>query len=152
MITCSKPGCGYVGPQGVVIFTANGSAEYCKLHNPRAFRDQAKDIFSGGMTLDHVRFTGEDGRPVDNKPLVVNSLKELRAAEKRHNFALAMMSDNDISKPPQHEPWSGDITHGYKRKWQRDPAKYLPANVTGVSAGVAKSAADTLADHPRPLK
>jgi hypothetical protein len=152
MIKCAKPGCGYVGPQGVVVFTSTGSAEYCKLHNPRAFRDTAKDIFAGGMTLEHTRFLGEDGRPVDNKPLVVNSLQELRAAEKRHNFALACMSDSDISQPPQHDRGAGDITRGYKRKWNRDPDAYKPENITGVSSGTAQSAGDTLADHPRSLR
>ena len=142
MIVCSK--CGREDARGVVVFTAAGSVEYCHFCNPRAFRDKAKSLFGDGLTLDHVRT--EDG-----KPITVHSTKELRAAEKRNNFALAIMSDNDISKPPQHEPWAGDITHDYKKKWQRDPDKYKPENITGVSAGVAQSAAETLVDHPQPL-
>jgi hypothetical protein len=143
MIVCSK--CRREDARGVVVFTSSGPVEYCHYCNPRVFRDVAKNVFGGGLTLDHVRT--EDG-----KPITVHSTKELRAAEKRNNFALAIMSDNDITKPPQHEPWAGDITHGYKRKWELDPDKYKPENITGVSAGVAKSAKDTLVDHPRPLK
>lgn len=142
MITCSK--CGGEFARGVIVFTAAGSAEYCNLHNPRVFRDKAKSIWDGGFTLDHVR--GDDGKPV-----IVHSTKELREVEKKHNVALAIMSDNDVSKPPEHESWAGNITHGYKKKWNRNPDAYRPENVTGVSAGVVKSSADTLVDHPRPL-
>lgn len=146
MIVCAK--CGREDARGVIVFTANGSVEYCHHCNPAAFRNNpttAKNIWEGGFTLQHVR--GDDGKPV-----TVHSTRELRAVEKKHNVALAIMSDNDVAKPPAHEPWAGNIAHGYKKKWNRDPDAYKPENVTGVSAGIAKSSADTLVDHPRPLK
>ena len=143
MIICSI--CGREEARGVVVFGSDGkTAEYCKFHEPRAFRDKAKDIWADGFTLQHVR--GDDGKPV-----TVHSTKELREVEKKHNVALAIMSDNDVSKPPVHEPWAGNIAHKYKKKFNRDPDAYRPENVTGVSAGVVKSSADTLVDHPRPL-
>ncbi len=147
MIVCSK--CGHQDVRGVIVFTPAGTIEYCRIHVPRSVRsnpDVAKNPFEN-FTLDNVR--DERGQKV-----TVNSIAELRAAEKRHNFALAVASDDGgrADKPPQHEPWAGDITHNYKRKWQRNPEAYKPENVTGVSAGVAQSTADTLVDHPRPLK
>jgi len=142
MIMCSK--CSREYSRGVVIFTSTGSAEYCHFCNPRRFRDQAKSVFGDGFTLQHVR--GDDGRPI-----TVHSVKELREVEKRHNVALAIMSDNNVSAPPQHEPSAGDIARDYKKKFNRNPEAYKPENVTGVSVGIAKSTADTLADAPNPL-
>lgn len=142
MIVCSK--CGREDARGVVVFTTAGSVEYCHFCNPRAFRDKAKSIWDGGFTLDHVR--GDDGKPV-----TVHSTKELREVEKKHNVALAIMSDNDVSRPPQHEPDAGNIARNYKKKWNRNPDAYKPDNVSGVSVGVAQSAADTLADAPNPI-
>lgn len=146
MIICSK--CGHEDVRGRVIFTSTGTVEYCRIHVPRAFNtnpDTSKNPFSN-FTLDNVR--DEQGKKV-----TVNSIAELRAAEKRYNFALAVATDDGAKadKPPQHEPWAGNIAHNYKKKWNRNPDAYRPENVTGVSAGVVKSSADTLVDHPRPL-
>ena len=143
MMTCSK--CGREDARGVVIFDTRGNPiEYCLYHRPSAYIERAKDLFGDGFTLQHVR--GDDG-----KPITVHSTKELRQVEKERGVALAIMSDDDISKPPQHDPDAGNIARNYKRKWQRDPAAYRPENVTGVSVGVAQSTADTLADAPNPL-
>lgn len=118
--------------------------EYCKVHDPASQRAlfAARNVFEGGMTLDHVK-------DKSGKKVVVNSLSELRAAEKAHNVALAVFSDNDgrADKPPQHESWAGDITHGKPRVWNRDPGAY--ANPSGISTGAALDPhKDTLVDRP----
>ena len=77
------------------------------------------------------------------KPIVVNSLKELRAAEKEHGFALAIASDNDINEAPQNESWAGDVTHDYNWKWTKDPKKR--SDRVGVGVGVMKSPKEALA-------
>lgn len=133
--------------RGKITFDENGKnkAEYCLHCTPKAFRESqaepAKNMFEN-FRLDNVR--DERGQNV-----VVNSLKELREAEKRHSFALACMSDDDISKPPQHEPDAGRIDRGYKRKFNRNPAAY--GDTSGVEAGVVEKRSETLADHPNPL-
>lgn len=97
-----------------------------------------------GLTLSHIR--DEQGKPVK-----VNTEAELHAAEKRHNFVHAA-SWGMADKPPAHEPWAGDIAHDYNRKFNRDPAAYqAPAAKQGVSAGVAASRSETLADRPNPV-
>jgi putative FmdB family regulatory protein len=102
-------------------------------HNPYA-----------GLTLQHVR--GEDG-----KPITVNSERELHEAEKRHGFVHAASWGME-KEPPQHEKWAGDLTHGYEKKWARDPAAYTrPDASKGVSTGVAANANETLAGRPGPL-
>jgi len=96
------------------------------------------------LTLQHVR--GEDG-----KPIVVNSERELHAAEKKYNFVHAASWGME-KEPPQHEKWGGDVTHGYKKKFNRDPAAYVSPNARkGLSTGVAASAGETLAGRPNPL-
>ena len=85
----------------------------------------------------------------NHKPITVNSLAELRKVEKEHNVALAIASDDGgrADKPPQHEPWAGDISHGKKRVWNRDPAAYVKPS--GVSVGnAADPKRDTLVDRP----
>lgn len=115
------------------------------MHRPRQIIDDAKNPFQN-FTLDHVR--DERGQKI-----TVNSLSELRAAEKRHNFCLAVASDDGgrADKPPQHEPWAGDIAHKYEKKWNRNPEAYKPENVTGVSAGIAQDQSGTLVDRPNPV-
>jgi hypothetical protein len=144
LFTCSV--CRREDTRGRIIFDATGSREYCKHCLPKLFREStamaAHNPFAD-MTLDHVR--DERGQKVK-----VNSLSELRAAEKKFNFALAVASDDggSASRPPQHEPGAGDIARNYKKKWARDPAAYRPENVKGVSAGVVEKAADTLVERP----
>ena len=95
------------------------------------------------LTLQHIR--GEDG-----KPIKVNSERELRAAEKRYGFQHAASWGME-KEPPQHEKGAGDIARNYKWKFNRDPnARNTAKAKEGVSAGVAKSAKDTLAYHPTP--
>jgi hypothetical protein len=144
MIICSK--CGREDSRGTVIFTAVGDVSYCKFCKPRVFRepDKVQSVFADGFQLQHVR--GDDGKPV-----TVHSVKELRQVEKKHNVALAIMSDDRIGGPPQHDPDAGNLVRGYKKKWNRDPDAYRPENITGVSTGIAKSASDTLVDAPNPL-
>lgn len=143
--------CGVEVTKGTTIFDDDGtSTVYCHLHIPRAHLigsvDSCKNVFDN-FTLQHVK--DESGKKV-----TVNSLKELRAAEKKYNFALAVASDDGgkADTPPQHEKWAGDIAHDYERKWQRDPAAYKsPSATEGVSAGPVSSAKDTLVSHPNPV-
>lgn len=134
--------------RGISYFRNGEFVEYCRVHDPANRRAlvAARNAFEG-FTLDHVK--DEHGHKVK-----VNSLRELRAAEKRYNFALAVASDDGgtADKPPQHEPWAGDIAHSTNRVWNRDPAAYKDGRGTkGVSTGIAKSANDTLANHPNPI-
>lgn len=144
MITCCKCPVGHnVHPRGVSYFRDGTFVEYCKPHDPASRRAlfAAKNAFEG-FTVEHVR--DEHGQKIK-----VNSLSELRAAEKRYNFALAVASDDDgrADKPPQHESWAGDISHGKSRIWNRDPAAYV--NPTGVTVGnAADPKRDTLIDRP----
>jgi hypothetical protein len=143
MIKCCK--CGHEGPRGVVVFTPSGdSREYCKVCRPSQHVNKAQNIWDN--------FTCQHMRDEKGKPIKVNSLKELREAEKRTNSVLAIMSDNDVSQPPQHEPDAGNIARKYKKKFNRDPAAYTaPKAKEGVSAGIARSAGDTLAYRPNPV-
>jgi putative FmdB family regulatory protein len=93
------------------------------------------------LTLQHIR-------DENNKPITVNSEREMRAAEKRYNFVHAATWGLE-NKPPQHESWAGDVSHGKPRVWNRDPAAYKPENVKGVSTGIAADPhKDTLVDRP----
>jgi putative FmdB family regulatory protein len=80
------------------------------------------------LTLQHVR-------DENNKPVKVNSERELRAAEKKFGFvhhASHCLTQEALDTPPQHENWAGDIRHDYKWKWtppeQRD-------DMVGVNVG-----------------
>jgi hypothetical protein len=142
---CSK--CGTVVTFGTITFDAHGNpnANYCRPCRPKSVAstpDVAKNMWGDGFKLDHVK--DETGRNV-----VIHSTKDLREKEKRYGFSLACMSEDDISRPPQNESWAGDISHGYEKKFNRDPAAY--ANVDASVAGVAKSADDTLASRPNPV-
>jgi hypothetical protein len=131
-----------------IVFDSKGNSEvYCGLHLPRAHRsggnDSAKNPFQN-FTLDHVR--DENGQKI-----TVNSLAELRAAEKKHGFALAVATDDGgtAANPPQHDPGAGDITRNYKKKFNLDPAAYAdPRNKS--DGGVINSAGDSLAAMPNP--
>ena len=143
MVKCSK--CGAETSFGTITFDARGNpnAQYCRPCRPRQHTDTAKNMWGDdGFKLDHVK--DEAGKNV-----VIHSTKDLREKEKRYGFSLACMSEDDISKPPQHEPWAGDIAHGYEKKFNRNPAAY--GKVDTSVAGIAKSAADTLVDHPSPI-
>lgn len=143
--------CDVAVTKGTTIFDKDGtSTVYCRLHIPRAHLigsvDKAKNVFAN-FTLDHVK--DENGNKV-----TVNSLKELRQAEKRYNFALAVASDDGgtAANPPQHESWAGNIAHKYKRKFNADPSAYTSEQAKeGVSAGLAASPKETLVDHPNPV-
>jgi hypothetical protein len=131
------------------MYLRNGEfVEYCRVHDPanRRALTAARNAFEG-FTLDHVR--DERGQKI-----TVNSIKELREAEKKYDFVLdcATNDNGDTSKPPAHEPWAGQIDHDYVRKFNRDPEAYKrPEARKGVSAGVVDSADKTLVYHPRPL-
>lgn len=139
--------CSEVVVRPTIIFDDSGSRIYCRRHIPRRHLigavDRAKNVFAN-FTLDHVR--DEHGKKV-----TVNSVKELRAAEKRYNFSLACATNDNgnVDEPPQHESWAGDIRHGYQKKFNRDPAAYSdPRNQS--TGGVADSAGNTLAALPNP--
>jgi len=144
MITCIKcPKDRNTHPRGVSYFREGSFVEYCRVHDPANHRAlfAARNAFEN-FTLDHVK--DERGQKVK-----VNSLAELRAAEKKYNFALACATDDGgkADKPPQHMPHAGDITYGKKRVWNRDPAAYV--NPSGVSTGLAADPKrDTLIDRP----
>lgn len=147
--TCQVCGIDTMRPK-IILDPDGGRAVYCKRCTPRVHRmgsvDVAKNSFAN-FTLDHVR--DEFGKKV-----TVQSIAELRAAEKRYNFALAVAADDGggAAAPPQHESWAGDISHDYQRKFNRDPKAYKSSAATaGVSAGIAASPKDTLVDHPNPV-
>jgi hypothetical protein len=135
-------------PRGISYFRQGEMVEYCRVHDPanRAALVAARNTFEG-FTVMHVK--GDDG-----KPIKVNSIKELRAAEKKYDFYLNCATDanGDTSEAPQHESWAGDLRHSYTKKWQRDPAAYETAeSKRGLSTGVAQSPKGTLVDHPNPV-
>jgi len=132
--------------RGISYFRDGSFVEYCRVHDPANRRAlfAARNVFEG-FTLEHVR--DEQGKKVK-----VNSVKELREAEKRYNFSLAIMSEDDISKPPVHEPWAGKIDHGQERVWNRDPAHYAGNDAIKVAdVGMAKTPDDTLANRQNPI-
>jgi len=149
MFTCCKcpPGANQ-HPRGISYYRNSQFVEYCRVHDPANRRAlvAARNVFEG-FTLQHVR--NERGEKI-----TVNSIKELRAAEKKYDFVLACATNDngDTSQPPQHEPHAGDLVYHYKKKFNRDPAAYTsPEAKRGVSTGVAQSATDTLAYHPNPV-
>jgi hypothetical protein len=77
-----------------------------------SYRGPAANAYEN-LTLQHVR--DENGKPVK-----VNSLKELRSAQKKYNFSHPVsdsITQESIENPPQHEQWAGDIRHDYEWKW-----------------------------------
>ena len=148
MTTCSK--CGTPTTSYTTVFGSNGlpTRHYCRVCKPRQNPATAANPWEGGFTLQHVK--DEQGRNV-----VVNSTRELREAEKRYNFALAVMSDTDssASNPPQHESWAGDIAHNYEKKWNTSGSAYSSAEIAKASqrTGVARSADETLVNRPNPV-
>lgn len=144
MTTCDK--CGEQSQMTTTVFSGGGgdgaplsARTYCRACRPRQNPDVAKNPFEN-FRLDNFRS--------DGKPLTVNSLRELRAAEKEHGVALAMMSDDDISKPPQHDADAGMLHRGYRKKWNRDESAYSPERVAEASkgVGVVRDRSETLAD------
>jgi putative FmdB family regulatory protein len=96
------------------------------------------------FTVEHIR----DKKT--GKKLKVNSLAELRAAEKKYHFSLDIASEDKPHKDeaPQHEKWAGDITADYEYKWARDPverAKAMASPIVNVDVGIARSEEETLA-------
>ena len=149
MFICSKcPPARNRHARGISYLRDGEFIDYCCVHDPANRRAlvAARNAFDN-FTLDHVR--DERGRKV-----TVNSIAELRAAEKRYNFALAVATDDDgkADAPPQHDKDAGNITKNYERKWARDPAAYnRPEASKGVSVGVARDADETLASRPNPV-
>jgi putative FmdB family regulatory protein len=94
----------------------------------------------------------KDEKTGKNKKLRVNSLAELREAEKKHHFSLdiASMDKPHDDKPPTNEAWAGDIAaaSGYEYQWCRDPverAKAMASPIVNVDVGIARSEEETLA-------
>ena len=140
--------CGEITQRPKIIFDPNGSSVYCRRCVPPAHARGNPDVAKNPLenfTLEH--FPRENGKKV-----VVNSLKELRDAEKRHGAVLAALSDDDISAPPQNESWAGDVTHNYTKKFERDPSAYKKPDASkGVSTGIARDAGGTIAHLPNPV-
>jgi hypothetical protein len=145
---CSK--CGHETTRSTTVFDFDadrrllGKFVFCRVCRPSQSVDTAKNPFAN-LTLDHVK--DERGQKV-----TVNSLKELRAAEKRYNFALAVASDDGgtAAAPPQHEAWAGNLGASYDKKFNRDPAAYSQVEVDRAAAemgvGVALDPGSTLAE------
>lgn len=135
MAICNK--CHRETTSYTIIFGRSEPVIFCKVKcNPFAAAPTVASNPFDNFTVRHVR--GHDGQPV-----VVNSLKELRAAEKEHGFALAIASDDRISEAPQNESWAGDIRHGYEYKWAKDPRRHSDAE--GVSVGRLNNKREALA-------
>lgn len=149
MFTCHKcPTDRNQHSRGISYFRNGEFVEYCRVHDPanRAALTAARNIFEG-FTLDHVK--DENGQKI-----TVNSIKELREAEKRYDFVLDCATNNngDVSTPPAHKPWAGRVDHTYEKKFNRDPAAYTSAEGhKGVSTGVVMTADETLASRPNPV-
>jgi len=147
MFKCSN--CGTEVSFGTITFDADGtpSRQYCRPCRPTQNLTPAKNAFEN-MTLYHVR--DEHGQKVK-----VNSITELRAAEKKYNFALAVATDDggSAAAPPQHESTAGMLARDRAPKFNRNPAAYSAAEVAkaATASGVAKSADDTLANYPNPV-
>ena len=94
------------------------------------------------LTLQHIH--DESG-----KPITVHSERELREAEKKYNFVHAASWGLE-NEPPQHEKWAGDISHGYKRKWNHDDRAYSQSEIDKAKSGIGfvERAEHTLADRP----
>ncbi len=102
------------------------------------------------LTLQHVR-------DEHNRPITVNSRKELEAAEKKYGFVHALshaLTEDQLATPPQHESWAGDIVRAsnYQWKWARDPqerARVLASDhVVKLDVGIAASKEATLGVQP----
>jgi putative FmdB family regulatory protein len=83
-------------------------------------------------------------------PLRVNSLKELREAEKTYQFSLVIASEDgsNVDDPPTNESFAGDITHGYRRQWAKSPEEWersMRSDVVKMDVGIAASQKETLA-------
>src|ERR1700690_4133163 len=121
-------------PRGISYFRNGEFVEYCRVHDPANLRalQAARNVFEG-FTVQHVH-------DENHKPIKVNSIKELREAEKRYGFVLncATNDGGDVSEAPQHEKDAGNIARNYKKKWNRDPAAYTNDLARkGVSTGIA---------------
>jgi hypothetical protein len=148
MDVCSK--CGTETTRTLTVFDDKGHplAIYCLVCKPSPTVKRATSLFEN-FRLDHVK--DERGQNV-----VVNSLKELREAEKRYNFALACMSDSDgtASEPPQHKIGAGDLSRNYEKKFNRDPAAYSQSEIDKAKSnvGTVMSRDETLVDRPNPMR
>lgn len=126
------------------------------MKSPRfgSYRGDAANAFEN-FTLQHVFEKNCDGQVVRDekgkpKRVKVNSLKELREAEKKYNFSLVAASEDgsNIDDAPTNESWAGDITHGYERKWAKSPEEWtasMKSDVVKMDVGIASSREETLA-------
>ncbi len=102
------------------------------------------------FTIEHVR----DKKT--GKKLKVNSLAELRKAEKEYHFSLDIANEDkphrEADEAPQHESWAGNIAADYDWKWARSPearAKAMASPIVTVDTGIASSKQETLAGKIR---
>jgi putative FmdB family regulatory protein len=114
-----------------------------------AYRGDRSNPFEN-FTVENIRV--RDAKTGKQKKLKVNSLTELRAAEKEHHFSLdiASMDKPHDDKPPTNEAWAGDIVaaSGYEWKWVKDKearAKSMASPIVSVDCGIAASQSETLA-------
>jgi putative FmdB family regulatory protein len=126
------------------------------IRSPRlgSYRGVCANAFEN-FQLQHVHAKNPDGsfkmdRRGKRVPLKVNSLKELRQAEKDYHFSLAIASEDgsNVDDAPQSESWAGDVTHGYERQWAKSPEEWersLRSNVVKMDVGIASSKEETLA-------
>lgn len=114
-----------------------------------SYRGESSKPFEN-FTVENVHVN--DAKTGKRKKLKVNSLAELRAAEREHHFSLdiASMDKPHDDKPPTNESWAGDIVQasGYEWKWAKDEqqrAKSMASPIVSVDTGVAANEAGTLA-------
>jgi putative FmdB family regulatory protein len=127
------------------------------MRSPRlgSYRGVCANAFEN-FTIQHVHQKNPDGSwkrdPKTGKrvPLRVNSLKELREAEKTYQFSLVIASEDgsNIDDPPTNTEWAGNIAHGYERQFAKSPEEWersMRSDVVKVDVGIAASQKETLA-------
>ncbi len=116
-----------------------------------SYRGECSNPFEN-FTVENIHVT--DQKTGKRKKLVVNSMAELRAAEREHHFSLDVASmdkpHRDADEAPQNEPWAGDIVaaSGYEWKWAKDPAaraRSMASPIITVDTGVVATESETLA-------
>jgi len=117
-----------------------------------AVKDSVYGYYRGDNSKPFENFTLQNVHDENGKKVKINSLAELRVAEKKYQFSLdvASMDKPHDDKPPTNEGWAGDIVaaSGYQWKWAKDVderAKSMASPIVTIDAGIAASESETLA-------
>lgn len=115
-------------------------------------KDSVYGYYRGDSSKPFENFTLQNVHDEKGKKVVVNSLSELRAAEKKYNFSLDVASmdkpHREADEAPQNLPTAGNIAADYDWKWcrtEQDRAASMASPIVQVDVGVAASEAETLA-------